>query len=68
MLSLLGKGSFLEIDFVSVPDYDTALLRAGEEKESAASTIVVVSYQDATFYMEGILCRRRFAYCDVGVL
>lgn len=55
MLSLLGKGSFLEIDFVSVPDYDTALLRAGEEKESAASTIVVVSYQDATFYMEGIL-------------
>lgn len=54
MLAVLGKGSFLSIEFVNVVDTQTAMESAERAGERAVA-VVEVSYRDAAFYMDGIL-------------
>lgn len=54
MLAALGKGSYLQIEFVNVPDNKTAMENAKQAGERAVA-VVEVSYRDAAFYMDGTL-------------
>ncbi len=55
MLALLDKEAFLDVDFKQVADYDAAKKASEGEAQGNSYVIVEVSYEDATFYMNGIL-------------
>ncbi|MDE6875582.1 MAG: ABC transporter permease [Lachnospiraceae bacterium] len=65
MLAVLGREEFADVTFVGVADYETAL-ESVRQDNGVSSVIVRVSYDEGTFYMNGILPENSTASFDAA--